>query len=315
MPPKFKAYLQLARISNLPTVFSNVLVGAAMAPIVAPLDWTLVFAAMFAVSLFYIGGMALNDLFDQEIDAIERPHRPIPSGALTALEVSLFSSLCNSMGIMILAISAPAAFAPAAILMLSILLYNFLHKRWSGSLFFMGLCRALVYIVAAFSVIQQTIIYDADGTMIEPAMVLGPEGVALLLANHMRLPIAAVLLALYIIALTLVAQKEVSGGLGFRRWLAAALVLIPIPALCFMPVLDWRWTAPAMLLLTLWLIRSARFIWQSPPKVVPAVLGWLAGISLLDAFFLTFSPFPWLSLAALACFAVTVWGHRRIAGT
>jgi hypothetical protein len=45
------------------------------------------------------------------------------------------------------------------------------------------------------------------------------------------------------------------------------------------------------------------------------VLGWLAGISLLDAFFLTLTPFPWLSLAALACFAVTVWGHRRIAGT
>jgi hypothetical protein len=92
-------------------------------------------------------------------------------------------------------------------------------------------------------------------------------------------------------------------------------VLIPIPALASMSAFDWRWTAPAAVILALWLIRSARLVWQSPPKVIPAVLGWLAGISLLDAFFLTFTPFPWLSLIALACFAVTVWGHRRIAGT
>lgn len=300
MPPKFKAYLQLARISNLPTVFSNVLVGAALASTAQTPDVPQVLLTMVAVSLFYIGGMALNDLVDRNIDRVERPQRPIPSGALSLLEVGTFVSLCFTIGFGIVQFSAPFSLLPAVALIAFIILYNLLHKRWTGSLIFMGLCRASVYFVGAWA-------------MVYPV----PDNYDLVQALYIpnSLFVAAALLALYIIALTLVAQKEVSGGLGFRRWLAAALVLIPIPALCLMPIFDWRWTIPIALVLALWLIRSARFVWQSPPKVVPAVLGWLAGISLLDAFFLTFTPFPWLSLVALACFAVTVWGHRRIAGT
>lgn len=300
MTPKFKAYLQLARISNLPTVFSNVLVGAAMASTSHAPDWPQVLLTISGASFFYIGGMALNDLMDRKIDCVERPQRPIPSGALSVFEVATFVALCFALGFGLVQLTAPFSLVPAVALIIFIILYNLLHKRWTGSLIFMGLCRALIYFVGACAM-AQPVPDDYD------------------LVQELYIPyslfFAAVLLALYIIALTLVAQKEVSGGLGFRRWLAAALVLIPIPALWLMPILDWRWTVPAALLLALWLIRSARFIWQSPPKVVPAVLGWLAGISLLDAFFLTFTPFPWLSLAALACFAVTVWGHRRIAGT
>jgi len=305
MTPKFKAYLQLARISNLPTVFSNVLVGAALAVETTSLDWTLVLWAILSVSLFYIGGMALNDLLDRNIDRIERPQRPIPSGALTVGEARAFTAACFVLGINILYFFIPYTMVPGLLLIATIKLYNFFHKRWTGALIFMGLCRALVYFVAAFSVVQPL----ANG----PSSLESTLTEFTIISN--ALFTAATLLAIYIIALTLVAQKEVSGGLGFRRWLASALVLIPIPALCLMPIFDWRWTLPAALILALLLIRSARFIWQSPPKVVPAVLGWLAGISLLDAFFLTFTPFPWLSLVALACFAVTVWGHRRIAGT
>ncbi|MBL7648498.1 MAG: UbiA family prenyltransferase [Candidatus Hydrogenedentes bacterium] len=304
MPPKFKAYLQLARISNLPTVFSNVLVGAALAVGPTSLDWALVFAAIFAVSLFYIAGMALNDLLDRSIDRVERPQRPIPSGTLSVGDVRSFTAICFSGGMLILILWVPWAILPGLALIASITLYNYFHKRWSGSLVFMGLCRALVYIAGAAAVTATSNEYLNETENYEVIFTIG-----------WALMNCAALLAIYIIALTLVAQKEVSGGLGFRRWLAATLVLIPLPALWFMPTPDWRWTLPAMLILNLWLIRSARFIWQSPPRVVPAVLGWLAGISLLDAFFLTLTPFPWLSLVALACFAVTVWGHRRIAGT
>lgn len=300
MTSKFSAWLQLARISNLPTVFSNVLVGAAMASTSHAPDWPQVLLTITAVSLFYVGGMALNDLMDRNIDRAERPQRPIPSGALSVLEVGTFVALCFTLGFGIIQFTAPFSLVPAVALIVSIILYNLLHKRWTGSLIFMGLCRAMVYFVGACAMAQPV---PTEATYYQIA------------SFSLRLFIAAALLALYIIALTLVAQKEVSGGLGFRRWLAATLVLIPLPALWFMPTPDWRWTLPAMLILNLWLIRSARFIWQSPPRVVPAVLGWLAGISLLDAFFLTLTPFPWLSLAALACFVVTVWGHRRIAGT
>ena len=39
-----------------------------------------VLAAAVALSLFYVGGMWLNDAFDAEIDARERAGRPIPQG-------------------------------------------------------------------------------------------------------------------------------------------------------------------------------------------------------------------------------------------
>ena len=39
---------------------------------------------LVALSLFYVGGMYLNDAFDAGIDAVERPERPIPSGQVSA---------------------------------------------------------------------------------------------------------------------------------------------------------------------------------------------------------------------------------------
>ena len=75
-------YLRLGRVSNLPTVWTNVLAGAALAgAAVGPGRLAL---PLVACSLFYPGGMYLNHAFDREIDARERPERPIPSGRITA---------------------------------------------------------------------------------------------------------------------------------------------------------------------------------------------------------------------------------------
>lgn len=291
MTPKFKAYLQLARISNLPTVFSNVLVGAAMVPWFPPFPWIDAVYAMVVVSFLYIGGMSLNDLFDRNIDAIERPGRPLPSGTLSILEASLFTTVCILAALATVMFLVPDATSATLALLVFIVAYNALHKRWAGSVLFMGLCRATIYVVAAHAVQVES----------KPLYII-------------EVALYGLLLAAYIIVLTVVARKEASGALGARKWLV--FVLFAIPALPLLrPVFSPEWTIPIACILFCWLIRSARFIWQSPPKVVPAVLGWLAGISLLDAFFLTFTPFPWLSLVAIACFAVTVWGHRRIAGT
>ena len=67
--------LRLGRVSNLPTVWTNALAGLVLAgqagwdPRIPPL--------LLALSLFYVAGMYLNDAFDREIDARERPERPI----------------------------------------------------------------------------------------------------------------------------------------------------------------------------------------------------------------------------------------------
>jgi hypothetical protein len=83
--PALSVALRLGRISNLPTVWTNTLVGVTLAGGTSfdarvPL-------LMVALSLFYIGGMFLNDAFDREFDARTRPDRPIPAGQVTASTV------------------------------------------------------------------------------------------------------------------------------------------------------------------------------------------------------------------------------------
>ena len=55
-------WLRLGRVSNLPTVWSNVLTGLALVGALQP-DASLL-VLVLALSLFYVGGMYLNDAFD-----------------------------------------------------------------------------------------------------------------------------------------------------------------------------------------------------------------------------------------------------------
>jgi len=290
---KFPAFLRLARVSNLPTVFSNVLLGVAIIAGAGPFPWEAALIAVLGTSFLYISGMALNDLLDRHIDAVERPERPIPSGVLSVREVTIFVALCFALPLAAVFLIAPRSAILAVALVAAIVLYNVFHKRWSGALVFMGLCRALVYFLAAMIAAE----------VMDRPMDYGTVG------------LFAFLLALYIILLTTIAQKEVKGDLGFRRWLAVLVVLLPFAALLFTAPISPTWTLATGALLFAWLGRSARLIRQRPPRVVPAVLGWLSGISLLDAFFLSFTQRPELALIALGCFAATVAAHRRIAGT
>ena len=69
----WRTLLRLGRVSNLPTVWTNTLAGT----LLVGGDWhnarTLI--VVVAMSLFYEGGMFLNDYFDREIDARERPEQ------------------------------------------------------------------------------------------------------------------------------------------------------------------------------------------------------------------------------------------------
>ena len=64
-----------------------------------------------------------------------------------------------------------------------------------------------------------------------------------------------------------------------------------------------------------WLILGARHALARPPNTTNAILTWLAGICLVDAFYLTLLDQPILALGAIGCFALTAIGHRYILGT
>lgn len=142
------AYLLLARGSNLPTVWTNVLAGTiASGAAFVKADVTRV---AFAVSLLYTAGMFLNDAFDREFDAKARPSRPIPTGDVTAREAFLTGWMLLAAGLLVIAVEGRAAsLIWAALLAAAIVFYNYRHKQNPFGPVVMGVCRGLVYCVAA----------------------------------------------------------------------------------------------------------------------------------------------------------------------
>jgi 4-hydroxybenzoate polyprenyltransferase len=150
--------LRLGRVSNLPTVWSNVLAACALCgALPSP---AMMLGLCLAMSLAYVGGMFLNDAFDREYDAKHRPERPIPAGQVSA--VSVFTSggaLLASSILLVAAVSSTAAHGAARatlsamLLVGSIVLYDMWHKNNPLSPLIMGVCRVLVYVTAAHTVI------------------------------------------------------------------------------------------------------------------------------------------------------------------
>ena len=76
------AYLQLFRLPNVFTAAADVLMGYLVTQ--PSLErWQVVAPLVAASCLLYTAGMVLNDAFDVDIDARERPERPIPSGRIS----------------------------------------------------------------------------------------------------------------------------------------------------------------------------------------------------------------------------------------
>src|SRR3954469_12246728 len=95
-----RAYLELCRASNLPTVWTNALAAAVLAGAHEP-GPALVAGA--SVTLTYLGGMALNDVLDADEDKLKKPDRPIPSGRVTRAGAATFAALLFAAGLALLA--------------------------------------------------------------------------------------------------------------------------------------------------------------------------------------------------------------------
>jgi len=177
------ALLRLARVSNLPTVWSNVLAASVLAGGLAPQTLACVLAAMSAL---YMGGMVLNDAFDRDIDARERPERPLPSGAVAPSTAWMIGGGLLAAGTATLAAFGMQSAVAGLVLAGAILLYDAWHKGNPLSPVIMGACRALVYIGTAATA----------GLALSPAVL-----------------VAALALLLYIVALT-EAAKRGAGRIG-----------------------------------------------------------------------------------------------------
>jgi hypothetical protein len=279
-----RAYLLLSRLSNLPTVWTNVLAATALAggdPFA--LRTALVVAAM---TLFYVGGMYLNDAFDRAIDARERPGRPIPAGEISAAAVFALGFGMVALAIVMTAFCGPAAAVCALALGAAIIAYDVFHKGNPTSPLMMSLCRMLVYLGAAAA---------ATGSV------------------ALQVWIAGAAIAAHVAGLTYAAKQE-----GFNRihrlW---PLAILAIPVALGLAAVWEDWPT------TIFLVTLAAVDWfavdklrrRAAPDAVPsAVSSLIAAISLVDAVLVAPVSLSVAALCASGYFAARL-AQRVVPGT
>jgi 4-hydroxybenzoate polyprenyltransferase len=148
--PRVRAWLELLRVSNAPTVVSNALVGCALAVQGdAAFPWRAFAFVAPALVLIYVAGMATNDVVDAATDAVERPGRPIPSGRLSRGAAGWFAVIATCVALALLAAADWRAGAAGAGLSLCALLYNITHRLSAATVVLMAGCRSLAIVTAA----------------------------------------------------------------------------------------------------------------------------------------------------------------------
>ncbi|MBR8838004.1 MAG: UbiA-like protein EboC [Stigonema ocellatum SAG 48.90 = DSM 106950] len=270
-PYRFWAYLQLMRPANIVTAWADVLAGFAASGWVVfinetnggttlfhliPLAWLLL-----ATTGLYGGGIVFNDVFDAEIDAKERPERPIPSGRASRWGATILGSILLSTGILASAqVSWPSATIACSIAA-SALLYDAYGKHHPvfGPLN-MGICRG--------------------GNLL-----LGVSVVSPMVAEYWFLALIPIV---YIAAITTLSRGEVHGGEGSTAVIALLLIGTVIAGLLGLGLLnnyDLQAVLPFVVLLAMRVLRPFIRAMRQPTaeNIRTAVRSGVLSLIVLDA--------------------------------
>lgn len=283
-----RTILVLGRVSNLPTVWSNVLVGWFLAGGAWNLElvWLLL-----GMSLVYVAGMTLNDAFDAKWDREHGTDRPIPRGDISEAIVWVIGAAQLVVGVEILLGLTSVDVRLAALLVLAVLLYNWLHKLHAASVLLMGACRALVYLGAASAVAAHT-----EALMVPPLVWLVVGGVVL-----------------YIAGLTLAARNEHLASPGNVAALPRLLLMLPVlfPLFSFRYVpstpLTYALAAAGVLGVWSWLFLTRKALRE---KIPLGIARGIAGIACFDAATVVFA--DWRAAVLCLVFFVLALGAQRV---
>ncbi|MFE3518759.1 SCO3242 family prenyltransferase [Streptomyces sp. NPDC059166] len=141
-----RAWAELLRVSALFTVPGDALAGAA-ARGRTPGRGTLLAAG--ASLCLYEAGMALNDWADRDEDAVDRPHRPIPSGRVTPGAALAAAGGLTAAGLALAARAGRPALAVAAGLAATVWAYDLRLKHTGLGPAAMASARALDVLLGA----------------------------------------------------------------------------------------------------------------------------------------------------------------------
>ncbi|MFF2623484.1 SCO3242 family prenyltransferase [Oerskovia jenensis] len=152
-------YLDLVRAPAVLSVVGDTLAGAAAGGRLGPArragnpadvrPWRLALLPLSSACL-YAGGMALNDYADRELDALERPERPLPSGRVSPAQALGVASGLTAAGLVLAgAGGGRRSFALAVPLAASVWTYDLVAKNHVSGPVVMAACRGLDVLMGA----------------------------------------------------------------------------------------------------------------------------------------------------------------------
>ena len=190
------------RPANIVTAVADILAGASLASLFMqqPIsDWRGLGLLIVSTIGLYGGGVVMNDVFDAELDAVERPERAIPSGRVSKKNATLLG-----IGLLVVGIVAAAVFRDlsgvlALATALCALIYDKFGKHHSiaGPLN-MGLCRGLNLLL----------------------------GLSLIDGGYSAGKWLGIVPVIYIAAITMISRDEVHGGKRKTLYWAGLLYII-----------------------------------------------------------------------------------------
>jgi 4-hydroxybenzoate polyprenyltransferase len=291
---KINTYLRLVRPANVVTSIADVLAGIAVSGYF--LNGNALFMPVFLLCIstacLYAGGIVFNDIFDSELDKVERPERAIPSGAIRVSEATVLGSLLLLTGI----ISALAFSIFSGIIAIAIstaaLFYNKFSKHHSfmGPLN-MGLCRGLNLWL----------------------------GLSILSYSFNQWQILGIIPLIYIFSITMISQGEVHGGNTGKLYIAGFLYLIVI---CF--ILTVSRIQDNMLLTGIFLLPFSYMIFyplfnaiENPvgKNIGKAVKAGVICLILMDAAWAAAFGAVYAAIAIACLLPISIWLSRRFAVT
>lgn len=288
---QLRAYAELMRLANVFTAISNVWMGMIVATGSLP-GWTAAGISATSAQL-YLAGMVLNDVFDHEVDAKERPERPIPSGRVSLRNATilgwgfLLGGLATAWGVAALT-GNPLIGAIASMLAVLILIYDAARIESLGPIL-MCLCRTS-NVALGFCVIG-----NLSGTPGAAPILLG--------------------VGLYIASVTLFARNETSDGNRLQLAWTALWTALSLAIIAAAP-----WSAPADVdplriepagWIILWVVvagsilrRMVVAVMQPSPRFVQRAVGHaILSIIVIDASICLGFASPFWALAVLALLA------------
>ena len=261
---KTTGYLRLIRPANIVTSVADVIAGVAISGFYNGLWHPSFTSSMLLLCIstagLYGGGVAFNDIFDADLDRVERPERPIPSGVISRKEAVVFASLLLLMGILMAFLVNPTSGLLAIFIALAALTYN----RWGKHQAFlgpinMGLCRGL-------------------------NLLLGISILPLAVPDWWHIAIVPVI---YISSITMISRGEVHGSNRRPLYFAGLLYAVVIGIILYYSFGNhMHWLALAFLLPFAWMIYKPllKAVKEpSGPNIGKAVKAGVISLIIMDA--------------------------------